>query len=107
MYTCYYLQLFQAKSGKINPHVHVEYEWNLRQEEMDESDDDLDDKVSGNDRPLVVLHSGLKILCGRREGLGRVILVSGLFSLLSLSLVLVGYPIAAVTQDCPKKQLVG
>nr|XP_058899134.1 arf-GAP with SH3 domain, ANK repeat and PH domain-containing protein 1 isoform X5 [Kogia breviceps] len=38
--------LSQAKSGKFNPHVHVEYEWNLRQEEMDESDDDLDDKVS-------------------------------------------------------------
>ncbi|XP_051700784.1 arf-GAP with SH3 domain, ANK repeat and PH domain-containing protein 1 isoform X3 [Oryctolagus cuniculus] len=38
--------LSQAKSGKINPHVHVEYEWNLRQEEMDESDDDLDDKPS-------------------------------------------------------------
>ncbi|EPY77825.1 arf-GAP with SH3 domain, ANK repeat and PH domain-containing protein 1 [Camelus ferus] len=36
--------LSQAKSGKFNPHVHVEYEWNLRQEEMDESDDDLDDK---------------------------------------------------------------
>lgn len=26
----------------------MEYEWNLRQEEMDESDDDLDDKVSVN-----------------------------------------------------------
>ncbi|XP_026988275.1 arf-GAP with SH3 domain, ANK repeat and PH domain-containing protein 1 isoform X6 [Sagmatias obliquidens] len=39
-------ELSQAKSGKFNPHVHVEYEWNLRQEEMDESDDDLDDKVS-------------------------------------------------------------
>lgn len=38
-------QLSQAKTGKLNPHVHVEYEWNLRQEEMDESDDDLDDKV--------------------------------------------------------------
>ncbi|XP_034372107.1 arf-GAP with SH3 domain, ANK repeat and PH domain-containing protein 1 isoform X7 [Arvicanthis niloticus] len=38
--------LFQAKSGKFNPHVHVEYEWNLRQDEMDESDDDLDDKPS-------------------------------------------------------------
>lgn len=32
----------------MNPHVHVEYEWNLRQEEIDESDDDLDDKVSMN-----------------------------------------------------------
>ncbi|XP_045716963.1 arf-GAP with SH3 domain, ANK repeat and PH domain-containing protein 1 isoform X4 [Phyllostomus hastatus] len=38
--------LSQARSGKFNPHVHVEYEWNLRQEEMDESDDDLDDKPS-------------------------------------------------------------
>ncbi|XP_044306380.1 arf-GAP with SH3 domain, ANK repeat and PH domain-containing protein 1 isoform X5 [Varanus komodoensis] len=38
--------LSQAKAGKLNPHVHVEYEWNLRQEEMDESDDDLDDKPS-------------------------------------------------------------
>uniref|UniRef100_A0A7M4EXJ1 ArfGAP with SH3 domain, ankyrin repeat and PH domain 1 n=1 Tax=Crocodylus porosus TaxID=8502 RepID=A0A7M4EXJ1_CROPO len=34
--------------GKLNPHVHVEYEWNLRQEEIDESDDDLDDKVKMN-----------------------------------------------------------
>ncbi|XP_063155762.1 arf-GAP with SH3 domain, ANK repeat and PH domain-containing protein 1 isoform X2 [Candoia aspera] len=38
--------LSQAKAGKLNPHVHIEYEWNLRQEEMDESDDDLDDKPS-------------------------------------------------------------
>ncbi|TSK82135.1 Arf-GAP with SH3 domain, ANK repeat and PH domain-containing protein 1 [Bagarius yarrelli] len=28
----------------FNPHVHVEYDWNLRLEEIDESDDDLDDK---------------------------------------------------------------
>uniref|UniRef100_A0A8C1VXN9 ArfGAP with SH3 domain, ankyrin repeat and PH domain 1a n=1 Tax=Cyprinus carpio TaxID=7962 RepID=A0A8C1VXN9_CYPCA len=32
-------------AGRFNPHVHVEYEWNLRLEEIDESDDDLDDKV--------------------------------------------------------------
>ncbi|KAF6323097.1 ArfGAP with SH3 domain, ankyrin repeat and PH domain 1 [Rhinolophus ferrumequinum] len=38
--------LSQAKSGKFNPRVHVEYEWSLRQEDMDESDDDLDDKPS-------------------------------------------------------------
>uniref|UniRef100_A0A3B3TBV6 ArfGAP with SH3 domain, ankyrin repeat and PH domain 1 n=1 Tax=Paramormyrops kingsleyae TaxID=1676925 RepID=A0A3B3TBV6_9TELE len=38
--------LMQAAAGKFNPHVHVEYEWNLRMEEMDESDDDLDDKPS-------------------------------------------------------------
>nr|XP_015209932.1 PREDICTED: arf-GAP with SH3 domain, ANK repeat and PH domain-containing protein 1 isoform X3 [Lepisosteus oculatus] len=38
--------LVQAAAGKFNPHVHVEYEWNLRLEEIDESDDDLDDKPS-------------------------------------------------------------
>uniref|UniRef100_A0A8C2CNC3 ArfGAP with SH3 domain, ankyrin repeat and PH domain 1a n=1 Tax=Cyprinus carpio TaxID=7962 RepID=A0A8C2CNC3_CYPCA len=34
-----------SAAGRFNPHVHVEYEWNLRLEEIDESDDDLDDKV--------------------------------------------------------------
>ncbi|XP_036374446.1 arf-GAP with SH3 domain, ANK repeat and PH domain-containing protein 1a isoform X2 [Megalops cyprinoides] len=38
--------LVEAAAGKFNPHVHVEYEWNLRLEEIDESDDDLDDKPS-------------------------------------------------------------
>ncbi|CAJ0931057.1 unnamed protein product [Ranitomeya imitator] len=38
--------LSQAMAGKLNPHLHVEYDWNLRQEEIDESDDDLDDKPS-------------------------------------------------------------
>uniref|UniRef100_A0A673IXT9 Arf-GAP with SH3 domain, ANK repeat and PH domain-containing protein 1-like n=1 Tax=Sinocyclocheilus rhinocerous TaxID=307959 RepID=A0A673IXT9_9TELE len=40
------LQLAQATAGKFNLKVHVEYEWNLRLEELDESDDDLDDKPS-------------------------------------------------------------
>uniref|UniRef100_A0A8C0EZB8 ArfGAP with SH3 domain, ankyrin repeat and PH domain 1 n=1 Tax=Bubo bubo TaxID=30461 RepID=A0A8C0EZB8_BUBBB len=48
--SCHFFQLSQAKSGKLNPHVHVEYEWNLRQEEIDESDDDLDDKVRGKNK---------------------------------------------------------
>ncbi|XP_062337632.1 arf-GAP with SH3 domain, ANK repeat and PH domain-containing protein 1a isoform X3 [Osmerus eperlanus] len=38
--------LVEAATGKFNPHVHVEYEWSLRLEEIDESDDDLDDKPS-------------------------------------------------------------
>ncbi|KAM3928627.1 arf-GAP with SH3 domain, ANK repeat and PH domain-containing protein 1 isoform 5-T5 [Leptodactylus fuscus] len=38
--------LSQAMAGKLNPHIHVEYDWNLRLEEIDESDDDLDDKPS-------------------------------------------------------------
>uniref|UniRef100_A0A672NYB9 Arf-GAP with SH3 domain, ANK repeat and PH domain-containing protein 1-like n=1 Tax=Sinocyclocheilus grahami TaxID=75366 RepID=A0A672NYB9_SINGR len=39
-------ELVSAAAGRFNPHVHVEYEWNLRLEEIDESDDDLDDKPS-------------------------------------------------------------
>nr|XP_020667097.1 arf-GAP with SH3 domain, ANK repeat and PH domain-containing protein 1 [Pogona vitticeps]XP_020667098.1 arf-GAP with SH3 domain, ANK repeat and PH domain-containing protein 1 [Pogona vitticeps] len=56
--------LSQAKEGILNPHVHVEYEWNLRQEEMDESDDDLDDKPSPikkerSPRPQSFCHSSI------------------------------------------------
>lgn len=39
------VQLVEAAAGRFNPHLNVEYEWNLRLEEIDESDDDLDDKV--------------------------------------------------------------
>ncbi|CAG10243.1 unnamed protein product, partial [Tetraodon nigroviridis] len=38
--------LCRLQRAKFNPHIHVEYEWSLRLEEMDESDDDLDDKPS-------------------------------------------------------------
>uniref|UniRef100_A0A4W5N655 ArfGAP with SH3 domain, ankyrin repeat and PH domain 1 n=1 Tax=Hucho hucho TaxID=62062 RepID=A0A4W5N655_9TELE len=38
--------LLQAAAGKFYPHIHVEYEWSLRLDEIDESDDDLDDKPS-------------------------------------------------------------
>uniref|UniRef100_A0A8C7CR77 ArfGAP with SH3 domain, ankyrin repeat and PH domain 2a n=1 Tax=Oncorhynchus kisutch TaxID=8019 RepID=A0A8C7CR77_ONCKI len=34
-----------ALAGKFNVHVHVEYEWRLHHEDMDESDEDLDEKV--------------------------------------------------------------
>uniref|UniRef100_A0A8C7LE15 ArfGAP with SH3 domain, ankyrin repeat and PH domain 1a n=1 Tax=Oncorhynchus kisutch TaxID=8019 RepID=A0A8C7LE15_ONCKI len=44
--TQYEESLMEAAEGKFNAHVHVEYEWNLRLEEIDESDDDLDDKPS-------------------------------------------------------------
>ncbi|KAJ8259193.1 hypothetical protein COCON_G00182050 [Conger conger] len=35
----------QAQSNQFNMHVHVEYEWRLRQDDLYESDDDLDDKM--------------------------------------------------------------
>ncbi|XP_040001374.1 arf-GAP with SH3 domain, ANK repeat and PH domain-containing protein 1a isoform X2 [Xiphias gladius] len=38
--------LVEAVSGRFNPHVHVEYDWNLRLDELDESDDELDEKPS-------------------------------------------------------------
>ncbi|NXW84082.1 ASAP1 protein, partial [Alopecoenas beccarii] len=37
--------LLQAQSNQFNPHVHVEYEWWLGQDDMYESDEDLDVKV--------------------------------------------------------------
>ncbi|XP_075428695.1 arf-GAP with SH3 domain, ANK repeat and PH domain-containing protein 1-like isoform X2 [Ascaphus truei] len=37
--------LIQAQNNQFNMHVHVEYEWRLRQEDMYESDDDLDEKL--------------------------------------------------------------
>ncbi|KAK5916841.1 hypothetical protein CgunFtcFv8_011784 [Champsocephalus gunnari] len=42
--------LSQALSGKFNAHVHVEYEWCLQHEDLDESDEDLDEKPSPHRR---------------------------------------------------------
>ncbi|XP_062857486.1 arf-GAP with SH3 domain, ANK repeat and PH domain-containing protein 2b isoform X2 [Trichomycterus rosablanca] len=36
--------LMQAQMGKFNVHVHVEYEWCLQNEDLDESDDEMEDK---------------------------------------------------------------
>lgn len=37
-------QINQSQSNQFN--MHVEYEWQLRQDDLYESDDDLDEKVS-------------------------------------------------------------
>nr|XP_023695117.1 arf-GAP with SH3 domain, ANK repeat and PH domain-containing protein 2 isoform X1 [Paramormyrops kingsleyae] len=42
--------LSQALGGKFNAHVHVEYEWRLHHEDLDESDEDLDEKPSPHRR---------------------------------------------------------
>ncbi|MEJ1287328.1 hypothetical protein NN561_018345 [Cricetulus griseus] len=49
--------LTQALSGRFNSHVHVEYEWRLLHEDLDESDDDVDEKLQPSpnrreDRPI-------------------------------------------------------
>ncbi|XP_075926126.1 arf-GAP with SH3 domain, ANK repeat and PH domain-containing protein 2 isoform X2 [Petromyzon marinus] len=54
--------LTQALMGKFNPHIHVEYEWRLGENFLDESDDELDDKPSpakreGSVRPVTVYGS--------------------------------------------------
>uniref|UniRef100_A0A665URX3 Arf-GAP with SH3 domain, ANK repeat and PH domain-containing protein 2-like n=1 Tax=Echeneis naucrates TaxID=173247 RepID=A0A665URX3_ECHNA len=38
--------LNEAQTGKFNVHVHVEYEWRLQNEDLDESEDEMEDKVS-------------------------------------------------------------
>lgn len=38
-------QLLQAQNNQFNMRVHVEYEWRLGQDDMYESDDELDEKV--------------------------------------------------------------
>lgn len=45
VWICLCVQLNQALAGKFNGHVHVEYEWCLQHEDLDESDEDLDEKV--------------------------------------------------------------
>nr|XP_020480322.1 arf-GAP with SH3 domain, ANK repeat and PH domain-containing protein 2-like isoform X2 [Monopterus albus] len=42
--------LTQAQTGKFNVHVHVEYEWRLQNEDLDESDDEMEDKPIPNRR---------------------------------------------------------
>uniref|UniRef100_A0A8D0BQY5 ArfGAP with SH3 domain, ankyrin repeat and PH domain 2 n=1 Tax=Salvator merianae TaxID=96440 RepID=A0A8D0BQY5_SALMN len=37
--------LTQALAGRLNSHVHVEYEWRLFHEDLDESDDEVDEKL--------------------------------------------------------------
>ncbi|XP_028997686.1 arf-GAP with SH3 domain, ANK repeat and PH domain-containing protein 2b [Betta splendens] len=47
--------LTQVQTGKFNVHVHVEYEWRLQNEDLDESDEDMEDKpipVRRDERPV-------------------------------------------------------
>ncbi|KAG8580222.1 hypothetical protein GDO81_007198 [Engystomops pustulosus] len=56
--------LIQALSGRFNAHVHVEYEWRLHHVDLDESDDDVDDKIQQpspnrrEDRPVSLYQPG-------------------------------------------------
>ncbi|XP_063764129.1 arf-GAP with SH3 domain, ANK repeat and PH domain-containing protein 2a isoform X2 [Eleginops maclovinus] len=72
--------LNQALSGKFNAHVHVEYEWCLQHEDLDESDEDLDEKPSPHrrdERPVSCYtpgsnsHLQASLGSASRDGLGK------------------------------------
>uniref|UniRef100_G3N970 Uncharacterized protein n=1 Tax=Gasterosteus aculeatus TaxID=69293 RepID=G3N970_GASAC len=50
-------QLIQAQTGKFNVHVHVEYEWRLQNDDMDESEDEMEDK------PIPYRHEERPVSC--------------------------------------------
>ncbi|XP_029451693.1 arf-GAP with SH3 domain, ANK repeat and PH domain-containing protein 2 isoform X3 [Rhinatrema bivittatum] len=69
--------LIQALSGRFNAHVHVEYEWRLHHEDLDESDDDVDEKlqqpspIRREDRPISFYQLGSNQLQSNVASLAR------------------------------------
>nr|XP_033792850.1 arf-GAP with SH3 domain, ANK repeat and PH domain-containing protein 2 isoform X3 [Geotrypetes seraphini] len=69
--------LLQALSGRFNAHVHVEYEWKLHHEDLDESDDDVDEKlqqpspIRREDRPVSFYQLGSNQLQSNVASLAR------------------------------------
>ncbi|XP_051689274.2 arf-GAP with SH3 domain, ANK repeat and PH domain-containing protein 2 isoform X2 [Oryctolagus cuniculus] len=68
--------LNQALSGRFNSHVHVEYEWRLLHEDLDESDDDMDEKLQPSpnrreDRPVSFYQLGSGQLPSSMASLAR------------------------------------
>ncbi|XP_041610309.1 arf-GAP with SH3 domain, ANK repeat and PH domain-containing protein 2 isoform X4 [Vulpes lagopus] len=68
--------LTQALSGRFNSHVHVEYEWRLLHEDLDESDDDVDEKLQPSpsrreDRPISFYQLGSNQLQSNAASLAR------------------------------------
>ncbi|XP_064151082.1 arf-GAP with SH3 domain, ANK repeat and PH domain-containing protein 2 isoform X3 [Loxodonta africana] len=68
--------LTQALWGRFNSHVHVEYEWRLLHEDLDESDDDVDEKLQPSpnrreDRPVSFYQLGSNQLQSNAACLAR------------------------------------
>ncbi|XP_015976619.1 arf-GAP with SH3 domain, ANK repeat and PH domain-containing protein 2 isoform X5 [Rousettus aegyptiacus] len=68
--------LTQALSGRFNSHVHVEYEWRLLHEDLDESDDDVDEKLQPSpsrreERPVSFYQLGSNQLPSNAASLAR------------------------------------
>uniref|UniRef100_A0A3B1ISX6 Un-named sa1614 n=1 Tax=Astyanax mexicanus TaxID=7994 RepID=A0A3B1ISX6_ASTMX len=72
----------QSQNNQFNMHIHVEYEWRLRQDDLYESDDDPEEKAGPvkkdrSSRPFSFYHGGSQdrgggiFSVGRRLALGR------------------------------------
>ncbi|XP_056324533.1 arf-GAP with SH3 domain, ANK repeat and PH domain-containing protein 2 isoform X1 [Danio aesculapii] len=67
--------IHQSQNDQFNMHVHVEYEWRLRQDDLYESDDDLEDKTGPVKkerlgRPFSLYHSSSSSHAGGGSGGG-------------------------------------
>ncbi|XP_008298930.1 arf-GAP with SH3 domain, ANK repeat and PH domain-containing protein 2b [Stegastes partitus] len=66
--------LTQAQTGKFNVHVHVEYEWRLQNDDLDESEDEMEDKPIPNrreDRPVSCFVTGSSAMQPNLAALAR------------------------------------
>lgn len=66
--------LTQAQTGKFNVHVHVEYDWRLHNDDLDESEDEMEDKPIPNrreERPISCIVPGSGSMMPNMSALAR------------------------------------
>ncbi|XP_077077010.1 arf-GAP with SH3 domain, ANK repeat and PH domain-containing protein 2b isoform X2 [Siphateles boraxobius] len=66
--------LTQAQTGKFNVHVHVEYDWRLHNDDLDESEDEMEDKPIPNrreERPVSCIFPGSGPMMPNMSALAR------------------------------------
>lgn len=86
LFFVFYSQLNQALAGKFNAHVHVEYEWCLQHEDLDESDEDLDEKVkdTSGGKVLKKLDMKISVLSGKWVFKDHCLLIESIQEMLNL-----------------------
>ncbi|TRY55960.1 hypothetical protein DNTS_011344 [Danionella cerebrum] len=66
--------LTQAHTGKFNVHVHVEYDWRLHNDDLDESEDEMEDKpipIRREERPISCFVPGSSPMMPNMAALAR------------------------------------
>ncbi|KAK2884162.1 hypothetical protein Q8A67_017799 [Cirrhinus molitorella] len=66
--------LTQAQTGKFNVHVHVEYDWRLHNDDLDESEDEMEDKpipIRREERPISCIIPGTGPMMPNMSALAR------------------------------------